>query len=143
MPQGERSAGEAASNGTQLRCCRSDPALDLVHLSRQCQGDDPELEAELLGLFQLQLRGLTAQLSDLATLTPELRAKFAHRLRGSALAVGAGRVACAAKLIEDKALTAREPASADGPHLEAVSQAVAALEAAVAEAVAEIALIRS
>ena len=142
MPQGERSAGEAASNGTQLRRCRSDPALDLVHLSRQCQGD-PELEAELLGLFQLQLLGLTAQLSDLATLTPELRAKFAHRLRGSALAVGAGRVACAAKAIEDKALTAREPARANGLHLEVVSQAVAALEAAVAEAVAEIALIRS
>jgi HPt (histidine-containing phosphotransfer) domain-containing protein len=136
MPLGQKSAGEAASNGTQLRRCRSDPALDLVHLSRQCQGD-PELEAELLGLFRLQLRGLSAQLSDLATSSPELRAKFAHRLRGSALAVGAGRVARAAKAIEDKALTAR-----DGPHLEAVSQAVAALEAAVAEVVAEIALIR-
>jgi HPt (histidine-containing phosphotransfer) domain-containing protein len=142
MPQGQRSAGEAASNGTQLRRCRSDPALDLVHLSRQCQGD-PELEAELLGLFNLQLRGLSAQLSDLATSTPELRAKFAHRLRGSALAVGAGRVARAAKGIEDKALTAPEPARAEGPYLEVLSQAVAALEAAVAEAVAEIALIRS
>lgn len=136
MPLGQKSAGEAASNGTQLRRCRSDPALDLVHLSRQCQGA-PELEAELLGLFRLQLRGLSAQLSDLATSTPELRAKFAHRLRGSALAVGASRVARAAKAIEDKALTAW-----DGPHLEAVSQAVAALEAAVAEVVAEIVLIR-
>ena len=141
MPEGQRSAGEAASNGTQLRRCRSDPALDLVHLSRQCQGD-PKLEAELLGLFRLQLQGLSAQLSDLAT-TPELKARIAHRLRGSALAVGAGRVARAAKAIEEKALAAREPARADGPQLEAVSQAVAALEAAVAEVVAEIALIRS
>jgi hypothetical protein len=140
MPEGQRSAGEAASNGTQLRRCRSDPALDLVHLSRQCQGD-PQLEAELLGLFRLQLRGLSAQLSDLAT--PELKAKIAHKLRGSALAVGASRVARAAKAIEEKALAAREPALADGPQLEAVSQAVAALEAAVAEVVAEIALIRS
>ncbi len=142
MPEGQRSAGEAASNGTQLRRCRSDPALDLVHLSRQCQGD-PELATELLGLFRLQLRGLSLQLSDLGTSAPELRARIAHKLRGSALAVGAGRVARAAKAIEEKALAAREPARADGSHLEAVSRAVAALEAAVAEVVAEIALIRS
>jgi HPt (histidine-containing phosphotransfer) domain-containing protein len=140
MPEGQRSAGEAASNGTQLRRCRSDPALDLVHLSRQCQGD-PNLEAELLGLFRLQLRGLSAQLSDLTT--PELKARIAHRLRGSALAVGAGRVARAAKVFEENALAAPDPARANGPQLEAVSQAVAALEAAVAEVVAEIALIRS
>ena len=142
MPEGQGSAGEAASNGTQLSSCRSDPALDLVYLSRQCQGD-PELEAELLGLFRLQLRGLSLQLCDLATSTPELKARIAHRLRGSALAVGAGRVARAAKAIEDKALAAQDPARAYAPHLEAVSQAVAALEAAVAEVVAEIALIRS
>jgi len=101
------------------------------------------LEAELLGLFRLQLRGLSLQICDLATSTPELKARIAHRLRGSALAVGAGRVARAAKVLEDKALAAREPARADGRRLEAVSQAVAALEAAVAEVVAEIALIRS
>jgi HPt (histidine-containing phosphotransfer) domain-containing protein len=142
MPEGQGSAGEAASNGTRLSSCRSDPALDLVHLSRQCQGD-PDLEAELLGLFRLQLRGLSLQLCDLATSTPELKARIAHRLRGSALAVGAGRVARAAKAIEDKALALQDPARADARHLEAVSQAVAALEAAVAEVVAEIALIRS
>ncbi len=141
MPEGQGSAGETASNGTQLSSRRSDPALDLVHLSRQCQGD-PELENELLGLFRLQLRGLSAQLATLATSTPELKAKIAHKLRGSALAVGAGRVARAAKAIEERALAARYPGRADGPQLEAVSQAIAALEAAVAEVVSEIARIR-
>ena len=134
MPEGRRSAGEAASNGTQLRRCRSDPGLDLVHLSRQCQGDR-ELEAELLRLFRLQLRALSTQLSDLSA--PESKARTAHKLRGSALAVGAGRVARAAKAIEEKALAAR----GDARHLEAMSQAVAALEAAEAEVVAEIELI--
>ena len=38
-----------------------DPPLDLVHLARQCLGDH-ELEAELLGLFRLQARALTAEL---------------------------------------------------------------------------------
>ena len=134
MPEGRRSAGETASNGTQLRRCRSDPGLDLVHLSRQCQGDR-ELEAELLRLFQLQLRARSTQLSDLSA--PESKARIAHKLRGSALAVGTGRVARAAKAIEEKALAAR----GDARHLEAVSKAVGVLEAAAAEVVAEIALI--
>ena len=66
-----------------------DSPLDLVHLARQCLGDQ-ELEAELLGLFRLQARALTAQLSELACLSSESKAKIAHTLRGSALAVGAG-----------------------------------------------------
>jgi HPt (histidine-containing phosphotransfer) domain-containing protein len=99
------------------------------------------LEAELLGLFRLQLRGFSAQLSDLTT--PESKARIAHKLRGSALAVGAGRVARAAKAIEERALAAPEPARADGPRPEAASQAVAALEAAVAEVFAEIGTHRS
>jgi chemotaxis protein histidine kinase CheA len=107
-----------------------DPPLDLVHLARQCLGDH-ELEAELLGLFRLQARALTAQLSDSRLLSLESKAKIAHTLRGSALAVGARRVANAAWRIE-------ELASGAGDRGSAQALALAALLSAVAEAVTEI-----
>jgi hypothetical protein len=106
------------------------PPLDLVHLARQCLGDHA-LEAELLGLFRLQARALTAQLSDPSLLFLEPKAKIAHTLRGSALAVGAWRVARAARRIE-------ELASAGGHQDSAEAGAIAALQSAVAEALAEI-----
>ena len=108
-----------------------DPPIDLVHLARQCQGD-PDLEEELLGLFRLQARALAAQLSDPSTRTAEPTANIAHRLRGSALTVGAARVARAARAIEEGAA---QPA--------ALAQAIAALRDAVAEAVAEIERLRA
>lgn len=111
-----------------------DPPIDLVHLARQCLGD-PELEAELLGLFRLQARELTAQLSSSPLSSLESKAKIAHRIRGSALAVGAGRVASAAGLIEELALAA-------GDQRPAEASAVATLLSAVAEALAEIERIR-
>jgi Hpt domain len=107
-----------------------DPPLDLVHLARQCLGDH-ELEAELLGLFRVQARVLTGQLSDTPLLSLESKAKIAHTLRGSALAVGAGRVARAAWCIE-------ELASAAGDRGSAEARAMAALLSAVAEALTEI-----
>ena len=107
-----------------------DPPLDLVHLARQCLGDH-ELEAELLGLFRLQARVLTADLSDSPLQSLESKAKIAHRLRGSALAIGAGRVAEAAGRLE-------ELASAGGDQRSAEANATAALLSAVAEAVAAI-----
>ena len=110
-----------------------DPPLDLVHLARQCLGDH-ELEAELLGLFRLQAPALTAQLSSLPPLSLALKAKIAHTLRGSALAVGAGRVASAAWRIEELAA-----AGDQGP---AEARAIAALRSAVAEALMEIDRIR-
>jgi HPt (histidine-containing phosphotransfer) domain-containing protein len=112
-----------------------DSPLDLVHLARQCLGD-PELEAELLAMFRLQARALTAQLSGSPPLSLESKAKVAHRLRGSALAVGAGRVANAAGQIEELAAAAGDRTSAE-------ARATAELLSAIAEAVAEIDRIRS
>jgi HPt (histidine-containing phosphotransfer) domain-containing protein len=111
-----------------------DPPIDLVHLSRQCLGD-PELEAELLAMFRLQARSSRAELSNSAPLSVESKAKIAHRLRGSALAVGARRVARAAGRIEELAL-------ASGDQRAAEADATASLLSTVAEALAEIDRIR-
>jgi chemotaxis protein histidine kinase CheA len=111
-----------------------DPPLDLVHLARQCLGDH-ELETELLGLFRRQARALTAQLSGSPFLSSEAKAQIAHTLRGSALAVGARRVASAAWRIEELASAADDQGSAE-------ARAIAALLSAVAEALTEIDRIR-
>jgi chemotaxis protein histidine kinase CheA len=110
------------------------PPLDLVHLSRQCLGDR-ELETELLGIFRLQAPALTAQLSGSPCLSLDAKARIAHTLRGSALAVGAGRVAGAAWRIEELAFGGGDQSSEE-------AHAVAALLSAVDEAVAEIDRIR-
>ena len=60
----------------------------------------------MLGLFRLQAPALTAQLADQSLLSLESKAKIAHKLRGSALSVGAGRVARAAWRIEELAAAA-------------------------------------
>src|ERR1700749_460200 len=106
------------------------PPLDLVHLARQCLGDHA-LEAELLQLFRLQAPALAAQLSGPPFLALALKAKIAHTLRGSALAIGARRVASAALRVE-------ELASAAGDQASEAALAVAALRSAVAEALVEI-----
>jgi HPt (histidine-containing phosphotransfer) domain-containing protein len=138
MPEEQRSGGStgAAANRTNSGL---EPPLDLVHLARQCQGD-AELENELLAMFKLQSRRLSRQLSEVPAPSLELTAAMAHRLRGSALTVGAGRVASAARATEDAVRSARD--APDAQQLEAVSQAVATLETAVAEAIVEIDFIR-
>ena len=107
-----------------------DPPLDLVHLARQCLGDH-ELEAELLGLFRRASAGVDGSAVRARLLSLESKAKIAHTLRGSALAVGARRVASAAWRIE-------ELASAAGDRGSAEARAIAALLSAVAEALTEI-----
>lgn len=111
-----------------------DSPLDLIHLARQCLGDH-ELEAELLRLFHGQGRAFAAELSSFERLPLEAKARIAHTLRGSALAVGAGRVAGAAGLLE-------ELARAPGDQGSAEAGAVSALASAVAEALAEIERLR-
>jgi HPt (histidine-containing phosphotransfer) domain-containing protein len=111
----------------------SHPPLDLVHLTRQCFGDQ-ELEAELLALFEAQAPALAAQLIDSGPLALEARARIAHTLRGSALAIGAWRLAGVAARIEDLApVGGRE--SENG-------EVISELLSAVAEVLAEIERIR-
>ena len=127
----------AASNRTNTRHCRPDRALDHVYLVRQCQGD-LELAKELLGLFRVQSHEALALLSGSAPPALESMANVAHKLRGSALAVGAARVSSAASAIEERALIACGQARPDAGELEALSLAIAMLEAEVLEATIEI-----
>ncbi len=97
----------------------------------------------MLGLFRLQAPALTAQLADPSLLSLESKAKIAHKLRGSALAVGAGRVASAAWRFEELAAAAPRQWPPDADERSDEAQAIAALLSAVAEVVAEIERIRS
>jgi HPt (histidine-containing phosphotransfer) domain-containing protein len=106
-----------------------EPAIDLVHLARQTDGD-AALEADLLAMFDRQSAQLLTKLSARET-SRAGSADLAHSLRGSALAIGAGRVASAALALE----TLLE--SDLFPEEEQV-EALAALADAVAEARAEI-----
>ncbi len=132
---------EAVSNRDDLTDVDSDPPLDLVHLARHCLGDR-ELEDELLRLFGLQAQALAAQLSDSSQLSLESKAKVAHKLRGSALAVGARRVAGAALRIEELASAAGDLPRLDIDDRVAEARALLALLFAVTQAVAEIDRIR-
>ena len=76
-----------------------DSALDFAYLARQTL-DDAELQHELLRAFLAQAEGILRQLQRPNPLTPPKKANFAHLLKGSALAIGAGRVAAAAEVLE-------------------------------------------
>ncbi len=98
------------------------PPIDLVHLARQTDGDE-SLEAELLAMFDRQAEKL-AERVKLVDLPRRARGDIAHRLRGSALAIGAFAVARAAEAVE-----AAFGADGDEPAAE-----IAALGATVAQA---------
>ena len=134
MTENTWAASPAATGGRHEPSALRDPGspIDLVHLTRQCQGD-PGLEEELLGLFTLLARSLAAQASD-PCMRLELKANIAHKLRGSALAIGAGRVARAAEAIE----VMGRAAAGDVPDEDRTMAAIAALQAAVEEAIAYI-----
>ncbi|WP_298421386.1 hypothetical protein [Rhodoblastus sp.] len=78
----------------------ADSPIDLVHLARQTMGDR-ELEQELLALFDRQ----AAQIADkLRSARSDLTgAELAHKLKGSARAIGAAAVAIAADHYEHAA----------------------------------------
>jgi hypothetical protein len=132
---------EDVSNRDDRTDIDSDPPVDLVDLARHCLGDR-ELEDELLRLFRLQAQTLTAQLSDSSHLSLESKAKIAHKLRGSALVVGARRVGGAALRIEELASAASDRRRPNIDDRVAEARALLALLFAVTQAVAEIDRIR-
>lgn len=69
--------------------------IDLKHLERMTLGD-PGLTREVLGMFARQAGQLAATLAG----WPPEAAALAHTLKGSARAIGAGRVAEAAGALE-------------------------------------------
>lgn len=127
--------GEPHAGGAQ-----SEPAereLDLEHLSRQTFGD-PELEDELLRLFDDQAAQILARLAaPLMEGDPARRADVAHALKGSALAIGAAATARAAGDYEMALRT--DPEAAEGPRavlartIQAARRAVAARRRALRE----------
>lgn len=98
-------------------------AIDRAFLSRQSLGDQ-DLERDLLKLFDQRAGKLVDEIA--ATATVAARRDLAHGLRGSALAIGAHRVARAAALYEDAARRPEDAvalAAAHGEMVEAVAQA--------------------
>jgi HPt (histidine-containing phosphotransfer) domain-containing protein len=78
--------------------------IDLTHLSEQTLGDR-HLERELLCLFSAQSPRLLAQMRALRLTEAGTLNDLAHRLKGSARAIGAFGVAAAAETVESNAAT--------------------------------------
>jgi HPt (histidine-containing phosphotransfer) domain-containing protein len=88
-------AFEAPDNASGASPSKSRP-IDLVHLANQTMGDKT-LENEILLMFSRNARGA---LNEIATGSEAAVVATAHRLKGSAAAVGAFRVFVAAELVE-------------------------------------------
>ena len=107
-----------------------EPAIDRVHLARQTDGD-AALEVELLALFDRQSGKLLTELSVEGP-ARRRRADMAHKLRGSALAIGAGRVASAAQRLETLLNSDRSTSHECERALDGLAAAVAEARAAIA-----------
>jgi HPt (histidine-containing phosphotransfer) domain-containing protein len=105
-----------------------DRPIDLVHLARATDGDEA-LEAELIAMFARQSEKLGERLR-LPALARQTRADVAHRLRGSALAIGAFAVAEAAGRLEGALEGEGDEPQAE---LAALEGALDAARAAIAE----------
>ncbi|MGH6678447.1 MAG: Hpt domain-containing protein [Bradyrhizobium sp.] len=97
-------------------------SIDVAHLRRMTLGD-AGLERDVLDCFVTQASRLLVALAAL----PAGAAGLAHTLKGSALAIGAVRVAACAGAAEEAFVKGEDP-----------SQAIAALHAAVTQANASI-----
>lgn len=88
-------AFEAPDNSTGAAPARNRP-VDLVHLARQTMGDKA-LEVEVLQIFA---RSARACLQELSVAGPDEIHAIAHRLKGSASAIGAFPLAELAERVE-------------------------------------------
>jgi hypothetical protein len=104
------------------------PTLDLGYLATQTFGDE-NLERQLLTLFRVQAGQIVANLQDPAFAALHVQADFAHLLKGSALAIGATRVA---------AMAAAYESLVGSPNRGLASNALEALNQAVRDAIAAI-----
>jgi HPt (histidine-containing phosphotransfer) domain-containing protein len=93
--------------------------IDFEHLARMTLGE-PDLEAEVLTLFDQQADILLARMRDAP---PKAVAAFAHTLKGSARGIGAWRLAAAADAVETNAVRSY---TGGGPR--AAARLVAAVE---------------
>jgi HPt (histidine-containing phosphotransfer) domain-containing protein len=84
----------------------TDSILDLDHLDRQTFGD-PELRREIVTMFRQQAAEIVGAIEAAAGGTAAT--DLAHRLKGSAVAVGAFRLGGIAALIERGELDAASP----------------------------------
>jgi HPt (histidine-containing phosphotransfer) domain-containing protein len=101
-----------------------DGPIDIEHLSRMTLGD-AGLEREVLAMFSAQAVGLLAALAEL----PADAGEVAHKLKGSARAIGAFGVAEAAEGLEALIRRGEDPAQALTELREAVAAARAAIDA--------------
>lgn len=101
-----------------------DGPLDFAHLSRMTLGD-PALECEVLTMFVAQSERM---LDQLASMPPEA-GSIAHKLKGSARAIGAFAVAEAAARLERAAGGAGSAAVALDGLRDAVADAQGAIDA--------------
>jgi len=104
------------------------PALDVDHLRDQTQGDEA-LERQILALFRLQARQVIMSLKNEPSSGSPQKSNFAHLLKGSALAVGATRVAAMAAAYESLASQANQNSLGILEALRgAIEEAVAAID---------------
>ncbi len=124
----ESSPVESISWNRRANAC----PIDLVHLARQTMGDRA-LEVELLALFDRQAGQIVAKLAAAEANSAEAvpagnwRADLAHKLKGSARAIGAHAVAAAADNYEHCARAGVLRASDADQLAAAVAEARAAL----------------
>jgi HPt (histidine-containing phosphotransfer) domain-containing protein len=104
----------------------SERPVDLVYLARQTAGDRA-LEVALLGLFDRQAAKIAERLAAPEDENQDARADLAHKLKGSARAVGANGVAAAAEHYEYCARAGLLRPSDVTALIEAVAQVRAAL----------------
>ena len=101
-----------------------DGPIDFEHLGRMTLGD-AILEHEVLAMFSAQAVSLMSALAML----PAAAGELAHKLKGSARAIGAFQVADAAGRLETAVLKGGDPAEALAELDDAVEEARTAIDA--------------